>query len=193
MQYLPATNEFVRIAVTVQTAPQRQVSALTSAPLVDASSDGSAAFFGFASAPGQPMAGWNAATPGQFLTAQTNIPSTDIATAADGSFLGEMRMLSKFATPTARYKSVTTESEPEGIPIRTNVPGITLHPGGALVYVPFLAGPAPAVAPFTGLEGGVDILDAHTGPLRLRVILPEPLAITEHGRRWLAWKICGHR
>jgi len=44
-------------------------------------------FFGFASAPGQPMAGWNAATPGQFLTAQTNIPSTDIATAADGSFL----------------------------------------------------------------------------------------------------------
>jgi hypothetical protein len=49
--------------VGAQTAPQPQVSALTSAPSVDASADGSAAFFNFASEPGRPMAGWNAATP----------------------------------------------------------------------------------------------------------------------------------
>jgi len=63
-----------------------------------------------------------------------------------------------------------------------------LHPSGALVYVPFLTGPAPASAPYTGLRGGVDILEAHTGRLRLRVILPEPLAMLStdvdglHGR-----------
>ncbi len=67
------------------------------------------------------------------------------------------------------------------------------------MYVPFLIiGPAPATAPSTGLQGGVDILDAHTGRLLLRVILPEPfamlsadvdglhgrfLAIDENGRR----------
>src|SRR5258708_31699586 len=52
----------------------------------------------------------------------------------------------------------------------------------------FLTGPAPATAPFTGLQGGVDILDAHTGRLLLRVILPEPFAMLSadvdglHGR-----------
>src|SRR6202040_4215435 len=37
-------------------------------------------------------------------------------------------------------------------------------------------GPAPAAPPAIGIQGGVDILDAHTGHLRLRVFLPEPLA-----------------
>jgi hypothetical protein len=39
----------------------------------------------------------------------------------------------------------------------------------------FLTGPALANAPFTGLPGGVDILDANTGRLRLRIILREPI------------------
>jgi len=70
----------------------------------------------------------------------------------------------------------------------------------------FLTGPAPATAPFTGLQGGVDILDAHTGRLLLRVILPEPfamlsadvdglhgrfLAIDENGRRIFALTASG--
>jgi len=56
------------------------------------------------------------------------------------------------------------------------------------VYVPFLSGPAPATALFTGLQGGVDIPDAHTGRWLLRVILPEPFAMLSadvdglHGR-----------
>jgi hypothetical protein len=176
MQHLPATNEFVGVACG--TAPQPQVSALTSAPLVDASVDGSAAFFNFAFAPGQPMAGWSAATPGEFLTSQTNIPSTDIATAPDGTFLASRNSnVVEIRDANLALQSVTAESELEGVPQRSNVPGIALHPSGALVYVPFLTGPAPASAPVTGLQGGVDILDAHSGRLRLRVILPEPLAM----------------
>jgi len=46
-----------------------------------------------------------------------------------------------------------------------------------LLYVPFLTGPPPVSAPFTGLQGGVNILDANTGCLRMRVMLPEPLAM----------------
>jgi hypothetical protein len=71
--------------------------------------------------------------------------------------------------------SVIKNSDLEGTPQRTEVPGIALHPSGALLYLPFLTGPAPANAPFTRLLGGVDILDANTGRLRLRIILPEPL------------------
>jgi hypothetical protein len=48
--------------VSVETAPQPQASSLTSAPLVDASADGSTAFLSFATAPGEPMAGWDVAT-----------------------------------------------------------------------------------------------------------------------------------
>jgi IPT/TIG domain-containing protein len=175
--------------VTVQTAPQPQVASLTGSPLVDASSDGSEAFFGFASAPGQPMAGWSAATPGQFLTAQTNIPSPDIAVAPDGSFLASRNAnVVEIRDAILALQSVSAESELEGIPQRSDVPGIALHSSGALIYVPFLTGPAPVSAPFTGLHGGVDILDTHTGRLRLRVILPEPLAMLSadvdglHGR-----------
>jgi IPT/TIG domain len=66
--------------------------------------------------------------------------------------------------------------ELEQIPARVLVPGLALHPTGALLYQPFLTGPAPAAPPAIGIQGGVDILDAHTGRLRLRIFLPEPLA-----------------
>jgi hypothetical protein len=44
-----------------------------------------------------------------------------------------------------------------------------LHPSGALIYQPFLTG-LPASA---GVRGGVDILDAHSGVLRLRIFPPQ--------------------
>src|SRR5579863_4852347 len=164
--------------VTVEPAPQPQVSALTSAPLVDASSDGNTAFFSFATAPGQPMAGWVSATPGQFLTAQTNIPATDVAAAADGTlFASRNSGIVEIRDASLALRSATATSELEKIPQRTEVPGIAMHPSGALVYAPFLSGPAPISAPFTGLHGGVDILNAHTGRLRMRILLPEPLAM----------------
>lgn len=52
-----------------------------------------------------------------------------------------------------------------------------MHPTGALLYQPFLTSPAPAAPPATGIQGGIDILDAHSGRLRLRIFLPEPLAM----------------
>jgi hypothetical protein len=53
------------------------------------------------------------------------------------------------------------------IPGRVQVPGIALHPSGALLYQPFLTGPAGTA----GIQGGVDILDVHTGALRLRILM----------------------
>src|SRR5258708_3095085 len=66
--------------------------------------------------------------------------------------------------------------ELEQIRIGVLVPALTLLPLGALLYQPFRPGPAPAAPPATGIQGGVDILDTHTGRLRLRILLPEPLA-----------------
>jgi hypothetical protein len=75
-----------------------------------------------------------------------------------------------------------------------SVPGVTLHPSGALLYQPFLTGP-PASA---GVKGGIDILDAHSGVLRLRILLPQQfltdidglhgdfLATDENGQRLFA-------
>lgn len=72
--------------------------------------------------------------------------------------------------------------------------------------MPFLTGPPPISAPFTGLQGCVDILDANTGRLRMRVILPEPpamvaadsdglharfLAFDEDGQRLFALTLSG--
>ncbi|HVO56277.1 MAG TPA: IPT/TIG domain-containing protein [Dongiaceae bacterium] len=163
--------------VTTAPAPQPQVSTLTSAPLVDSSADGNSVFFAFAAAPGQPMAGWAASAPQQFATAATNISAADLATAADGTFFATQASgRIEIRDTSLALRSVTVISEREGIPAGTVVPGIALHPSGALVYVPFLSGPAPASPPFTGLQGGVDIFDAHSGRLRLRVFLPEPFA-----------------
>jgi len=55
------------------------------------------------------------------------------------------------------------------IPGRQSVPGVALHLSGALIYQPFLIG-APASP---AVKGGIDILDAHSGALRLRIFLPQ--------------------
>ena len=164
--------------IGVEAAPQPQVSALTSAPLLDGSGDGNTAFFSFAAAPGQPMAAWNAAMPGQFVTTAANVAASDFAVAADGTSLAaRIGNVVEIRDQNLSLRSVTRNSEVEGIPQRTEVPGIALHPSGALAYLPFLTGAAPVTAPFTGLQGGVDIVEAHTGRLRMRVMLPEPLAM----------------
>jgi hypothetical protein len=74
--------------------------------------------------------------------------------------------------------ALPASAELESIPNRVAVPGVALHPSGALVYEPFLDGPPPPAPPATtGIHGGVDIRDAHSGRLRLRVYLPEPFAM----------------
>lgn len=97
---------------------------------------------------------------------------------ADGTLFA---LRSKAATeirgPDLTLIASPTSAELETIPQRVAVPGVALHPSGALVYEPFLDGPAPLAPPATGIRGGVDIRDAHNGKLRLRVYLPEPLAM----------------
>jgi hypothetical protein len=165
--------------ITVQPAPQPDVSLLTSAPLLDATADGSAAFFAFATAPAQPMARWNATAPQQFTVTPTSRALDDLAVAADGTAIAA-RIGTGFEIrdQNLALRSVTASSELESVPQRTNVAGIALHPSGALLYVPFLTALAPASPPFTGLQAGIDIFDANTGRLRLRVMLPEPFSMT---------------
>src|SRR5260370_40446096 len=65
--------------------------------------------------------------------------------------------------------SVPTLAELAQIPGRVPVPGVALHPSGALIYQPFLTGPSGSA----GVKGGIDILDAHSGALRLRIFLSQ--------------------
>ena len=75
------------------------------------------------------------------------------------------------------FVAAPNSAELESIMQRVAVPGLTLHPTGALVYEPFLDGPPPSTPPATGIRGGIDIRDAHNGRLRLRIFLPEPFAM----------------
>jgi len=77
--------------------------------------------------------------------------------------------LSLVATP--------AQAELERVLNRTFAPGIAMHPTGALLYEPFLDGAAPPAPPAKGIRGGIDIRDANNGTLRLRIYLPEPLAM----------------
>lgn len=180
---------------TIQPAPQPQVTSLTGAPLVQASSDGNHVFVAFGSAPGGPVAAWDAAAPNQFTTTLANASTGDLGAAADGT----MFAVPANGTTEIRGADLVLAAnlagrELEQIPGRVQVPGVILHPSGALVYQPFLTGPAGSV----GVKGGVDILDAHSGALRLRILLSQQLmtdvdglhgsflAVDENGQRLFA-------
>jgi hypothetical protein len=145
---------------------------------MEASADGGTVFLSFASAPGAPLANWNSVLPGEFTILQTNIPAMDIASSSDGTFIASRKAASvEFRDSNLALQSLTASAELETIPQRTDVPGIAVHPSGALLYAPFLTGPAPIAGPPAGLLSGVDIFDIHSGRLRMRLMLPEPLAM----------------
>jgi len=163
---------------TIQPAPQPQVTSLTGAPLIQPNATGDRVFLAYNAVPGGPVGIWSAASPNQFTTSLATESAVDLAATSDGTTFAtrangttEIRGadLALFSSPAA--------PELEQIPGRVSVPGLAMHPTGALLYQPFLTGPAPAAPPATGIQGGVDILDAHTGRLRLRIFLPEPLAM----------------
>lgn len=163
---------------TVQIAPQPQVSALAGSALLQSSADGSRVFFSFAKAPGGPLAVWDASSPGQFSTALANTGATDLAVAADATqFVLTQSGSAEIRDSAFHLTAAPSAPELERIPSRTDVPGVAVHPTGALAYRPFLIGAPPASLPITGVQGGVDIDDARTGQLRLRVMLPEPFAM----------------
>ncbi len=163
---------------TFQPAPQPEVTSITGAPLLQSDFAGDTVFLAFHTSPGGPVAGWSASSPNVFQISSASDTSSDLTTSADGSWFA----LRSNSTTEIRGADLTltatpTSAEIEGIPGRVAVPGVTLHPTGALVYEPFLDGPAPAAPPAAGIRGGIDIRDAHNGSLRLRVYLPEPLAM----------------
>jgi len=179
----------------IQAASQPEISSLTGAPLLQSNGTGDQVFVAFAAAPGGPLALWNASSPNQFSTFTANDSALDIGGAADGTmFALEASGTTEIRSADLSLAAVPANPELLQIPGRIQVPGVALHPSGALVYQPFLTGPAGSA----GTKGGVDILDAHTGVLRLRILLPQQfmtdvdglhgsfLAIDENGQRLFA-------
>ncbi len=155
---------------TIQPAPQPEVTGLTGAPLVQGTASGDRVFVAFGTAPGGPVAVWSASTPNQFITSVANAFTTDLGASSDGSmFAFQSKGTTEIRAADLSLTSVPTSAELQQIPGRTLVPGIALHPSGALIYQPFLTG-APGSA---GVKGGIDIFDAHSGSLRLRIFLPQ--------------------
>jgi IPT/TIG domain len=158
-------------------APQPEIAALSGAPIVQGNAAGDRVTVAFTSATGGPIALWNSASPNDFAVSAVSQAATDIAASEDGSSFasvtnGALQVLGSDLS----VSSGSTSAEIEQIPGRTNIPGVAMHPTGALIYQPFLTGPPPAAPPATGIQGGVDILDAHSGRLRIRISLPEPFA-----------------
>jgi len=179
----------------IQPASQPEITSLTGAPLVQSNGTGDQVFVAFAAAPGGPLALWNASSPNQFSTFTANDSAVDMGAAADGTmFALQVNGTTEIRGTDLSLASVPANPELLQIPGRVQVPGVALHPSGALVYRPFLTGPAGNA----GVKGGVDILDAHTGALRLRILLPQQfmtdadglhgsfLAIDENGQRLFA-------
>lgn len=155
---------------TIQPAPQQEVSSLTGAPLIQGNAAGDHVFVAFGAAPGGPLAVWNASTPNQFVISMANASTSDLGAASDGSmFALQANGTTEIHAGDLSLAAVPTSAELAQIPGRTFVPGLTLHPSGALIYQPFLTG----VPGSAGVKGGVDILDAHSGALRLRIFLPQ--------------------
>jgi hypothetical protein len=180
---------------TIQPAAQPEITSLTGAPLVQSNGTGSQIFVAFASAPGGPLALWNASAPNQFSTFTANDSASDLAAAADGTVLAlQVNGATEIRSDDLSLAAVPATPELMQIPARVQVPGVTLHPSGALVYQPFLTGPSGTA----GVKGGVDIFDAHSGAVRLRILFPQRfmtdvdglhgsfLAIDENGQRLFA-------
>ena len=165
------------IPPTVQPAPQPQVTSLSGTPLVQADGTGNQIFLAYNAVTGGPVGLWSATAPNQFTTSLARESAVDLTAASDGTvFASRTSASTEIRGANLTVAVIPASPELEQIPARVLVPGLALHPSGALLYQPFLTGPAPIAPPSTGIKGGVDILDAHTGLLRLRIFLPEPLA-----------------
>jgi IPT/TIG domain len=180
---------------TLQPAAQPEITSLTGAPFVQSGDNGNQVFVAYASAPGGPLAIWNFSAPNQFSTFTANDSVSDLGAAADGTMLAlQANGTTEIRGADLSLAAIPANPELTWIPARVQVPGVTLHPSGALVYQPFLTGPAG----IAGIHGGVDIFDAHSGVLRLRILLPQQfmtdvdglhgcfLAIDENGQRLFA-------
>jgi len=163
---------------TFAPAPQPEVTSLTGAPLLQADAAGDIAYLAYDTSPGGPFASWSSSSPNVFSLSSASDTATDLTTSADGSlFAVRANNTTELRASTLTLTSLPASPELESLPNRVAVPGVTLHPTGALLYEPFFDGPAPAAPPAAGIHGGIDIRDAHNGQLRMRLYLPEPFAM----------------
>jgi hypothetical protein len=159
---------------TFQPAPQPDVTSIVGAPLLQADPSGDTVVLAFRTPSGGPLATWSVSTPGTFQISTARDTASDLTASSDGSFFAiRSDNLLEIRDADLTLFSAATAAEMEQIPRRVNVPGITMHPSGALIYEPFLDGQAPSAPPATGIRAGIDIRDAHNGQLRLRIYLPE--------------------
>jgi IPT/TIG domain-containing protein len=186
--------QFDMSARTIAGAPESQVAAMTTTPLLQSDTAGDRIFTAFQANAANTEALWSASNAASFASSPVNEAITDIAASGDGTmFATSANNISGGVSPSAsgasgleirdtslNLMSARSTPELEQFAAGTNAPGIAMHPSGALTYQPYLDGPAPpenpngAVPPL--LHGGIDIFDSHTGQLKWRVALPEPLA-----------------
>ena len=180
---------------TIQPASQPEISTLSGAPLVQSNANGDQVFVAYGTAPGGTLASWSASSPNQFATLTANDSASDLSAASDGTMFG-VQTNGTTEIRAADLSLVSVLAAPELLQIlgRNQVPGLVLHPSGSLFYQPFLTGAAGT----PGVKGGIDILDSHSGALRLRILLPQQfmtdvdglhgsfLATDENGQRLFA-------
>jgi IPT/TIG domain len=118
------------------------------------------------------LATWDAISPGLFKVSPANVSIQDIASTADETaFAVQTAATTEIRDSRMYVTAVPTAAELNQVPGRVAVPGLAMHPTGALIYQPFLTGAAGA----PNVRGGVDISDARSGQLRMRIFLPQQL------------------
>jgi len=155
----------------LQPATQPEVTSITGAPLLQANASGDQVFVSFGASPGSPLALWQASAPNQFTVSSASSSATDIGASADGTMFAVQPSAgsTEIHASDLSLAAVPTAAELAQVPGRNAVPGLTMHPSGALTYQPFLT----ATPASPGTQGGIDIVDAHSGALRLRIFLPQ--------------------
>lgn len=147
-----------------QVAPQPDGTSLTGAPPLQADAAGDTAYLAYDSTPWGQVGIWSASSPNVFSISTAHNTATDLTTASDGSFsrCGQRRKHTN--------SRVVVDACGHSLAGRNrNGP----------------ESPAPSAPPATGIHRSVDIRDAHNGQLRLRVYLPEALAmLNTDGEGW---------
>lgn len=180
---------------TLQAATEPEITSLAGAPLVQATGGGNQVFVAYGTAPGGTLASWSANSPNDFATFTADGSVSDLGSAADGTmFALQANGTTEIRRADLSLTAVPANPELLQVPGRNQVPGLAMHPSGALIYQPFLTG----AAGNAGVKGGIDILDARSGVLRLRILLAQQfmtdvdglhgsfLAIDENGQRLFA-------
>ncbi len=180
---------------TIQPAPQPEVRSITGAPLVQGSAAGDRVFVTFGAVPGGPVAVWNASAPNQFLTSAADASATDLGAASDG---GHVRLPVEWHNRNPRRGSFSHFRSRSGRACANT----GKHAGARCCSPSFrrvdLSTVSHGCAREPGVRGGIDILDVHSGVLRLRILLPQQfmtdvdglhggfLATDENGQRLFA-------